>query len=500
MNYGALVTALTALSLFPTVPVARVIAMPVGLSMGSGKSQAVATANLAALNAAAVSAQAAGKELLLPPGIIEIYGATGFVIPTGKRSVYVQGSKASHIIQTQNNVPCCTIGDVTGNDYIEDGRIVGIRFSYKNSQSGNSSAKCVRWGLIRNTEIGHIEIGADYNATQSTAPAYIGLSIENSVNALGFFSNFVHNITVRGATQQLVKHTLAGTGNCWFNCYYAQGVTGTPGACAGVAWEMAGTADFFDDIFIRHNLEHVVADGVPAIVWQSCRGTTFIACHFEGIRITGWDPRFAQVSTSQLNFIGGNEVLNLEVPTAGDGLEAMLFAYYRQSSVKGSLTLRWTESSIVDDTLYVAQPNRYSLGDGPNDTLYTVLDLEVIDTGGSNASFVDLTDVQCPPVIDILRGVTTDTTYTMPAGWTLDDIYIKNNTANAVTGGIKIGTSSGGTQVVAAQAVGANANIRVAQSAILINWWAAQQMLYIQDVTAWNSASLDIHIKRSKAW
>lgn len=96
----------------------------------------------------------------------------------------------------------------------------------------------------------------------------------------------------------------------------------------------------------------------------------------------------------------------------------------------------------------------------------------------------------------ILSAVTGDTTATIPPGYALRDIAIYNTTANAVTGGIKIGTTSGAVDVVAAQAVGANAYLLVPAADILLRLFSAtaSQTLFIQDVTAWNSASLNIVI------
>jgi hypothetical protein len=95
-----------------------------------------------------------------------------------------------------------------------------------------------------------------------------------------------------------------------------------------------------------------------------------------------------------------------------------------------------------------------------------------------------------------LTAVTNDTTFTVPAGYMIESIAIRNTTANAVTGGIKIGTTSGGTDVVAAQAVGASALVVIADAAILLRYFSAtaDTTLYLQDVTAWNSASLEVWV------
>ncbi len=91
-------------------------------------------------------------------------------------------------------------------------------------------------------------------------------------------------------------------------------------------------------------------------------------------------------------------------------------------------------------------------------------------------------------------GITANTTFTVRAGDAIRAIWINNRTSNAVTGGIKIGTTSGGTQVVVAQAVAADAKIKIADSALVKSFFSEfnDKTLFVQAVTSWNSASLDI--------
>ena len=93
-----------------------------------------------------------------------------------------------------------------------------------------------------------------------------------------------------------------------------------------------------------------------------------------------------------------------------------------------------------------------------------------------------------------LAAVTNDTTTSIPANGYILGIAIENTTGNAITGGLKIGTTDGGTDVLVAIAVGASALAFVTDAALLKRWFssASAQTLYIQDVVAWNSASLNI--------
>jgi hypothetical protein len=100
-----------------------------------------------------------------------------------------------------------------------------------------------------------------------------------------------------------------------------------------------------------------------------------------------------------------------------------------------------------------------------------------------------------------LSAVAADTTFNVPAGYAIEAITIRNTTGNAVTGGVKIGTTAGGTDVVAAQAVGANALVTVTDASILKRYFSAtlETTLYVEDVTSWNSASLEVAIALRQA-
>lgn len=95
-----------------------------------------------------------------------------------------------------------------------------------------------------------------------------------------------------------------------------------------------------------------------------------------------------------------------------------------------------------------------------------------------------------------LDAVTANTTASIPAGWAIDSVYAVNTTANAITGGLKIGTTDGGVDVVAAVALGANFVGHIPDATLLKRLFstASAQTLYLQAVTLFNSASLNIRI------
>lgn len=100
--------------------------------------------------------------------------------------------------------------------------------------------------------------------------------------------------------------------------------------------------------------------------------------------------------------------------------------------------------------------------------------------------------------VDISRklGQTSASSVLIPAGAGILQIYVRNTTANAITGGLKIGTSAGADDVVSALAVDAAAFTFVADTALLkrVFSMSLDQTLYFDAVTDWNSANIDIYV------
>lgn len=100
------------------------------------------------------------------------------------------------------------------------------------------------------------------------------------------------------------------------------------------------------------------------------------------------------------------------------------------------------------------------------------------------------------PVNGVARklALATAGTIVIPKGAAVTRIYIRNNTANAVTGGVKVGTTNGGTDVLAAGAVGASAVVGYPPLITAVDT-SADRTLYIDAVSAFNSAVLDIAVE-----
>jgi adenosine/AMP kinase len=99
-----------------------------------------------------------------------------------------------------------------------------------------------------------------------------------------------------------------------------------------------------------------------------------------------------------------------------------------------------------------------------------------------------------------LSAIGANTTFVVPAGYRILCIDLFNTTANAVTGGVKLGTTSGAVDVIVAQAIVANAVIGVLDSAILLKYFSAtvDQTLFLQTVTLWNAAAVNFTITMVK--
>lgn len=89
-----------------------------------------------------------------------------------------------------------------------------------------------------------------------------------------------------------------------------------------------------------------------------------------------------------------------------------------------------------------------------------------------------------------LAGVTSATSASLPSNSFISQIYVKANNANAVTGGLKFGSTSGAADIVAALVVAAS--VISPPATLLLTKFAAAQTVFIDAVVAWNSANVDI--------
>lgn len=96
----------------------------------------------------------------------------------------------------------------------------------------------------------------------------------------------------------------------------------------------------------------------------------------------------------------------------------------------------------------------------------------------------------------ILTGQTVAGSFVLPANCVIREIIVFNTTANAITGGLKFGTTAGATDIAAALAVGANAFTFLTDALMLKRLFSptAAQQIFFDAVTLWNSANVNITI------
>lgn len=106
-----------------------------------------------------------------------------------------------------------------------------------------------------------------------------------------------------------------------------------------------------------------------------------------------------------------------------------------------------------------------------------------------------------PPSVPInkikLTGVTAaNSAISIPANGLVDYIIVNSTNANAITGGLKFGTTAGAIDVCAAMAVAGNSLTYVTDALLLkrIFSTSASQQLFFDAVTLWNGASVDVTV------
>lgn len=82
----------------------------------------------------------------------------------------------------------------------------------------------------------------------------------------------------------------------------------------------------------------------------------------------------------------------------------------------------------------------------------------------------------------------------LPGGTYIDRIIIQETSGAAVTGGLKFGSTSGGTEIVTAQACGIACLTLLAETAITARVFTAPTTVFIDAVTAWAGARVNVTI------
>jgi len=185
------------------------------------------------------------------------------------------------------------------------------------------------------------------------------------------------------------------------------------------------------------------------------------------------------------NYVTGDDFTNVGASSNATGVEFV---------ATGTTPANWTNGSSLRQigcVLDLKPTNAGSFGwyDASGNQLH----------GTTYGNPVCLTKDNPNDYVDLKLNITGATTLTniVPKGYQLESIYFKNTTANAVTGGIKIGTTSGGSDVVTAEPVAGNSEGLMTLNKKFFSS-TADQTLYVNAVTSWNGASINLIFRMRK--
>jgi hypothetical protein len=100
-----------------------------------------------------------------------------------------------------------------------------------------------------------------------------------------------------------------------------------------------------------------------------------------------------------------------------------------------------------------------------------------------------------------LKLIGIDSSFTLIGGYAISAILVENTTANAMTSGLNIGTTDGGSDVCSAFAVGANFIGHIPEAVVLKRYWSrtVNQLIFVTAVGGgWNGALLNVTLIADK--
>ena len=178
--------------------------------------------------------------------------------------------------------------------------------------------------------------------------------------------------------------------------------------------------------------------------------------------------------------------LAFAAPRPADAAQALLCQPDVSGASSGSRTVGGTLSPVPSGTVYVLNSFGCALIQQADIGYF----LSQGYTQSSSESSIIFTTGVATGTTDFVIG-------TLPPKTLIKQIVFSNSVAAAVTGGISIGTSANGTQVVAAQAVGASTDAAVASYAIVLPVPFTTGLggaLHMAAVTAWNNANVTVTV------
>ncbi len=183
------------------------------------------------------------------------------------------------------------------------------------------------------------------------------------------------------------------------------------------------------------------------------------------------------------NFVAGDDFTNVGASGNSSGVEFI---------ATGAVPAAWSNASVLKQIgcMVDYRPENafpYSWWDASDKQLH----------GEVNGAFMN-EKFQC--IKAAKNDITGDTALIdiVPPGYRIASILIEETAGKTVTGGVDIGTTASGSEVVNAEVVGANSVVMAALSGTFFGTSSAQT-LYISAATAWNSASVNVTVVMEKA-
>jgi hypothetical protein len=354
-----------------------------GLTVGTGLSQSVQTANATALQNAINYASSAGKFFELIPNTYQIYSSTGLTIGPCNGFVW-RGSMYETIIEqfyaTTPGAPILTLGDPAFSSSSNGWDFHGVQCIYGASQSGFSSAQAVIVSCQTLSKIGGINLFSNY------AP-YNGL-VFNGGGSLGNFSNIFDNIIIEVVQNSFVVLTGAvGTGNVCDNFYLNNGDdgAGSPTFIAGNYISVSTGSLPTDWEFRRINCEW---GGCAALInITGALGFHFGQLHVEGITVGAsggsYNPKLIATTDTSLQ-IDCLDLVNIFIQSTYATNAALLQDYTGGASVIKINTMTWyngTAGNITEAFQFYLPAG----GGAPDDSLIFNVDNGYMrDASGTN--------------------------------------------------------------------------------------------------------------------
>lgn len=344
-----------------------------GLTMGStGGNQATQIANATALQNAFNYAVASKKIIEVHPGLYEYYSTStsGLNVPHGSGNIIVyRGCGASSVFTnfyaSSAGNPVFTFGDITGANYMYYPDIQGAG-SFKRGTvraapgTPDLTVDCaigpVAWGRVSDVFTGNRAGGA--GGTTPGNPSTYGVLFVTPSGSTATFSSIFDNFNISGATVDIAHMPILGSGNVYRNWYLngggSQGTT--PPIITGSALNAGGGGASNEQTWEQLNIEWVSCG--TAMNLSNMLGGHFIACHIEGVALTGTFAQLISLGNSTVLFDGLTaETFNTLAMTSG---QAQVF--YSNSSNLQVNTAVINESSAASNltfplTMYFPQAN-----------------------------------------------------------------------------------------------------------------------------------------------